>query len=202
MVASAVTGIDAVRLAVQTKPDLVIMGLPSSESDDLDVLAELRRRVPNSHVVVLSAEEDSDTFLAAVRSGVRGYVLKKGSSEELKDALLKVAQGKCSFSSFASDILVAKVQGALRPTSAEGRVDLLSEPERQVLRLVAMGKRNREIARELDIGIYRLRSLRRTLMRKTGTSNTASLTRLAMSTLGVGSAAPESTDSAVATLEH
>jgi DNA-binding CsgD family transcriptional regulator len=86
------------------------------------------------------------------------------------------------------------VQGTLHPTRSECRVDLLSERVREVLRLVAVGKSNREIAKELDLGIYRLRSLRRTLIRKTGASNTARLTRLAMSTPGVGSIASESSD--------
>ena len=185
---------EPIKLAVQTKPELVVTELRFSDLSGLEVIVELRRRAPNSHVVVLSAEEDGETFLAAVRSGIRGYVLKKGSSGELIEALLSVAQGKCCFSSFASDILIAQVQGTLHPGHSEGRVDVLSERERDVLRLVAMGRSNREIAKELDIGIYRLRSLRRTLMRKTGASNTASLTRLAMSTLGVGSIAAESID--------
>jgi len=120
--------------------------------------------------------------LSAIRSGARGFLLKRASSDDLIDALRTVALGGSYLSSPVSDRLLRRIQsGEMQLRTSLTPVDKLSPREQQVLRLIADGKTSKDIAVLLDLGEQTVRTYRKTLMKKLGVNNVAGLTQMALS---------------------
>ena len=116
-----------------------------------------------------------------IRAGARGFVLKKASLGDLVDALRAVAKGGSYLSPQVSDKLLSRIQrGDMETAAIPDTLDVLSPRELQVLRLVAEGKTSKDIAVVLNLGLQTVRSYRKTMMKKLGVNNVASLTHLAM----------------------
>ena len=125
--------------------------------------------------------DDEHSVVSAIRSGARGFVLKKASHDDLVDALRTVAKGGSYLSPQVSDKLLVRIQrGDLDAKAEPSGLEGLSPRELQVLRLVAEGKTSKEIADVLDLGLQTVRSYRKTMMKKLGVNNVASLTQLAL----------------------
>jgi DNA-binding NarL/FixJ family response regulator len=131
-------------------------------------------------VVILSMYDDENSVVGAIRSGARAFVLKKASSAELLDALRTVARGGSYLSPQVSDRLLARIQRGDVARTDRSPLESLSPRELQVLRLVAEGKTSKDIAVMLDLGLQTVRSYRKTMMKKLGVNNVASLTQLAL----------------------
>jgi DNA-binding NarL/FixJ family response regulator len=120
--------------------------------------------------------------VGAVRSGARGFVLKKVSDSDLLEALHVVARGGAYLSPQVSDRLLNRIQkGDLESKQQASVLEGLSPREVQVLRMVAEGKTSKEIANLLDLREQTVRSYRKTMMKKLGINNVAGLTQLALS---------------------
>jgi len=120
--------------------------------------------------------------VGAVRSGARGFILKKVSDSDLLEALHVVARGGAYLSPQVSDRLLNRIQkGDLESKQQSSVLEGLSPREVQVLRMVAEGKTSKEIANLLDLREQTVRSYRKTMMKKLGINNVAGLTQLALS---------------------
>jgi DNA-binding NarL/FixJ family response regulator len=120
--------------------------------------------------------------VGAVRSGARGFILKKVSDNDLLEALRVVANGGAYLSPQVSDRLLSRIQKGDLESKQDSVLESLSPREVQVLRLVAEGKTSKEIATLLDLREQTVRSYRKTMMKKLGVNNVAGLTQLALST--------------------
>src|SRR4029434_6580276 len=119
-------------------------------------------------------------------------LVKKASSSDLLDALRAVARGGSYLSSQVSDHLLTRIQrGDLEAKGLPGPLDNLSPREQQVLRLVSEGKTSKDIAVMLDLGLQTVRTYRKTLMKKIGVTNIASLTQVALAAGVTGWGKPE-----------
>jgi len=181
VVGEAENGTDALRLCKELRPELILMDIGLPGLSGIEVTTEVARHSPRTKVVILSMYDDEHSVVSAIRSGARGFVLKKASHDDLVDALRTVAKGGSYLSPQVSDKLLVRIQrGDLdskpEPTGLEG----LSPRELQVLRLVAEGQTSKEIAVVLDLGLQTVRSYRKTMMKKLGVNNVASLTQLAL----------------------
>jgi DNA-binding NarL/FixJ family response regulator len=155
------------------------IGLPGLNG--IEATIEIMRHSPQTRVVILSIYDDENSVVSALRSGARGFVLKRASSADLIDALRAVGRGGSYFSPQVSDSLLARIQsGDLRTTSSQAPLDTLSPRELQVLRLVAEGKTSKDIAVLLDLGLQTVRGYRKMLMKKLGVNNVAGLTQIAL----------------------
>jgi len=148
----------------------------------VETTAEILRHHPECKVVVLSMYEDEKTVVGAVRSGARGFILKKVSDSDLLEAMRVVAQGGAYLSPQVSDRLLSRIQKGDLESKPASALEMLSPREVQVLRLVAEGKTSKEIATVLDLREQTVRSYRKTMMKKLGVNNVAGLTQLALST--------------------
>jgi DNA-binding NarL/FixJ family response regulator len=148
---------DAVRLAGEMAPDILLLDL-SMPGGGLSALPKILERAPATKVVVLTASEDDDDVLKALRVGARGYVLKGVKS----DTLIEILQGIQAGESYVSPSLAARILAEMRgldserqiEPSAQAEPDLLStltSREEQILGLVADGRSNKEVARLLDL---------------------------------------------------
>jgi NarL family two-component system response regulator LiaR len=144
VVGEAVNGVEAVRVAHRLRPDLVLMDLAMPELDGIAATEVIHRELPNMHVVVLTSVLEDASVVGAVRAGAIGYLLKDTSALALREAVKAAAAGQAQFSPQAAARLMREVVAPDRP-------EALSRREADVLRLLARGSANKQIARDLSI---------------------------------------------------
>jgi two-component system, NarL family, response regulator NreC len=175
VVAEASDGREAIELADRHRPDLAILDLSMPVVNGLNAASEIMRRVPHVRIVLLTVHTEEHHVAAALRAGIRGYVLKSQAAGELIQAIQDVAQGGTYLSSKVSGLVVeAYLSGRTTPA------DLLAPRERQVLQLVAEGKTSKEIASLLGISAKSAESYRSRIMDKLDIHDTAGLVRYAI----------------------
>ncbi len=175
VVGEASNGEEALRMAVKTQPNIVIMDISMPVLNGLDAARELQKSFPKTKVTLLT-KHDVDQYVAeAFRVGVRGYVLKSQVADDLVHAIQEVSRGSLYLSPGISRAVVG-ANLSRRCVLA----DPLSSRERQVLQLVGQGKSTKEIASHLGISVKTAKSHRTRLMRKLDIHETASLVRYAI----------------------
>ena len=179
VVGEASNGSEALALAEQLQPDVAVLDISMPGVSGLQTATELRRRWPNTRVLVLSMHDNSEYVLESLRAGVHGYLLKDSAAAELGAAIRAVCRGESFFSPPIARHLGPAVRGELEvgPRSALAQ---LSTRERQVLVGVAGGRTNKEIAQELGISHRTVESHRESLMRKLDVYTVAGLTKIAL----------------------
>jgi NarL family two-component system response regulator LiaR len=145
VVAEASDGAEAVRLAGELKPDVVLMDLLMPGMDGIAATTAIRQGIPDVEVVALTSVLEDASVVRAVRAGAIGYLLKDTQADELRRAIKAAAAGQVQLSPQAAARLMREVRA---PDSPE----TLTERETEVLRLLARGRANKEIARQLQIG--------------------------------------------------
>ncbi len=175
-------GTDAVQMAKQLRPDIVLMDIGLQGLNGIEATTEILRHCPEVRVIILSMYDDEHSVVSAIRSGARAFVLKKASDSDLVDALRTVGKGGSYLSPQVSDRLLNRIQrGDLESKPLPAVLEALSPRELQVLRMVAEGQTSKDIAVMLDLGLQTVRSYRKTMMKKLNVNNVASLTQLALS---------------------
>lgn len=180
VVAEADNGREAVRSANRTRPDLILIDLSMPKMNGLDAIRELKCQDPKVRIIVMTAHAAEEYVFAALEAGVEGYFLKDGSQEELLLAISKVLKGQryiCP--GISKQVIEGYLHGRprLRKKSAW---DSLTRREIDVLKLVAEGYKNREIATELFISIKTVEKHRSNLMAKLNLRSAAELAKLAL----------------------
>jgi DNA-binding NarL/FixJ family response regulator len=156
VVAQAASGEEAVELAAQTTPDVVLMDLRMPGLDGIESTRRLKRLHSSLSVVVLTMFEDDASVFAAMRAGARGYVLKGADQDEIERAVRAAAAGEAIFGPAIADrVLLHFAQGGEHPRAT---FPSLTQREREVLSLIANGKGNAAIAHELGINLKTVRN--------------------------------------------
>jgi DNA-binding NarL/FixJ family response regulator len=145
VVGEAVDGADAVRLARELHPDVVLMDLVMPRMDGIAATTAIRRELPDVEIVALTSVLEDASVVGAIRAGAIGYLLKDTQADDLRRAIKAAAAGQVQLAPQAAARLMREVRA---PDSPEP----LTERETEVLRLVARGRANKEIARVLRIG--------------------------------------------------
>jgi two-component system, NarL family, response regulator LiaR len=145
IVGEARDGAEAVRLARQLQPDVVLMDLLMPVMDGIAATAAIRREVPDTEVVALTSVLEDTAVIDAVRAGAIGYLLKDTDAHELRRAIKAAAAGQVQLSPQAAARLLREVR------APETRTEPLTERETEVLQLLAQAQSNKEIARALHI---------------------------------------------------
>lgn len=164
VVGEAASSDEGVALAISLRPNLVLMDLHMRHSSGLDALKQIKDTGLDVQVIMLTVSDAEQDFVRAVRAGAEGYLLKDSEPEELLEKLRQAARGETVFTETLMNLLL----GAMRdgtpapPTSQE----CLTTRERQILRLIAAGKSNKHIARELDISDGTVKVHVKNLLRK------------------------------------
>ena len=147
IVGEAENGAEAVKLAAELKPDVVLMDMLMPVMDGIAATEAIRRDLPDTEVIALTSVLEDQAVIGAVKAGAIGYLLKDTQSDELRRAIKAAAEGQVQLSPQAASRLMREVR-----TPEVASVEALTEREDEVLRLIARGMANKEIARELVIG--------------------------------------------------
>lgn len=172
IVGSVGNGREAVRAAIATAPDVVLMDLTMPEMNGIEATREIRSRMPATLVVVLSMHSNREHVFQAMKAGAMGYVLKDAASAEL----VKAVRAVCAGARYVSPAI-----GPLLELSGQrGPLESLSKRECQVLQLVVEGRTSGEIASAINLSRTSVDTYRSRLMKKLGVSDIASLVKLAV----------------------
>jgi DNA-binding NarL/FixJ family response regulator len=146
---AAASGAEALRMVATERPDVVLMDLRMPKMDGVEATRRIRSEYPDIQVVVLTTYSDDETVFAALRAGARGYLTKDARAGEIAEAIAAVHRGEAQFDPAIQRRLAESV--ASRSPASESLPDGLTPREIDVLRLIAAGQSNMEIARELVI---------------------------------------------------
>lgn len=149
VIGEAEDGHRALQLAAELRPDVLLLDMVMPHKSGLEVIAELRETNPEIGILVLTSFADDDVLFPAIKAGALGYLLKNASPQRLLVAIRDVHRGEPSLSSDVAKKLMLEMQ---RPSPLPPTEEPLTARELEVLRLVAQGHANQEIAEELVIG--------------------------------------------------
>jgi DNA-binding NarL/FixJ family response regulator len=175
-VGEAGTGREAIFEARSLKPDVVLMDVVMPDQTGLEALPQLLHEHPDMKVLLLSMQDDPRYVREAFAAGASGYVLKEAADAEVVNAIREVARGR----RYVNPELGARLMAADAEAQRRAESDPLSDRERQILRLLALGHTNQEIARQLYISVRTAETHRAHIMRKLNVSSRADLVRYAM----------------------
>jgi len=185
VVGEARTGREALAQVLALQPHVVVLDISMPELDGLEVCREIRAHASQTNVLILTMHESEEYFFQALRAGAAGYLVKKAAPTDLHMAICAVAQGGAFlYPGLAKALIRAYTSTSPVPAGATGqsREELrsLSPRELEVLKLVAEGHTNQEIADQLVLSIKTVQAHRANVMEKLGLDNLAQLVRFAI----------------------
>lgn len=178
VVGEAGDGLTAVEVTLDLRPDLLLLDLSMPGRDGLEVISRVRKGCPETSILVISMHASSDHVRAAFRAGAHGYLLKSADTEEFLFAIQSILKGNHYVSAELTGSLVGNYLNGDEPAASP--LDGLTLREREVLKLVAEGGSNKEIARRLDIAEKTVNAHRANFMRKLGLRNVREITVFAL----------------------
>ena len=166
---------------VHLEPDVVLLDINMPCCSGLDLLVELRRRIPNSRILILTMHDDAVYLRQVLAAGGSGYVLKEAADTELLTAIRTVHNGGVFLHPEHTKILLEDPLGqAASPTESDDPVARLSDRELEVLQLIALGHANREIAGMLHLSVKTVETYKARVMEKLKLRSRAALVRFAL----------------------
>lgn len=173
-------GREAVRLAAELQPAVVIMDIAMPLLNGLDAASQISKSQPRTAVIILSMHSDEEFLIRALSAGAKGYLLKDSAEADVLRAVHAVAQGRTYFSPAMAHTLLEDYMRRLQQEGLQDRYDLLTDREREVLQLLAEGRSNKEVATLLGLSIHTVDTHRTNFMQKLNLHNTAEIVIYAM----------------------
>lgn len=182
VVGEAVDGAEAVERALELKPDVVLMDITMGSMSGLAATREIKDRIPQTRVLVLTMHDDEEYLRQMLEAGATGYVLKRAADTELVVAIRAVQRGEVFLYPSFTRVLLGDLlrKRGIDSDSQQDSYELLSQRERQVLRLVALGYTSQQIADQLFLSVKTIETYRARLMEKLNLKGRAALVRYAL----------------------
>lgn len=175
VVGEASTGREAVEMADQLRPDVVVIDVSMPELNGIEGTRRIMDQHPRTRVLAVSMHRDAVYVREILKAGARGYVLKDAADEDFLTAVRAVARNEAYLSPKIADAVLADYR-----KSVNDPIDLLTSREREVLQMIAEGKTNKEIANVLSLSVYTVEAHRGKIMEKLNLHNTGDLVRFAL----------------------
>lgn len=182
VVGEAVDGAEAVERALELKPDVVLMDITMGSMSGLAATREIKDRIPQTRVLVLTMHDDEEYLRQMLEAGATGYVLKRAADTELVVAIRAVQRGEVFLYPSFTRVLLGDLlrKRGVDSDSQQDSYELLSQREREVLRLVALGYTSQQIADQLFLSVKTIETYRGRLMGKLNLKGRAALVRYAL----------------------
>ncbi len=164
----AADGREAVSIAEQNAPDIVVMDIAMPNMNGIEATRRILAAHPSTGVVILSMHQDESYVLRSLKAGARGYLLKDSLRSDVVDAIRSVAQGRSFLTRKVSRLLQEDYIRQMERRGVEDSYELLTDREREVLQLVAEGRTNKEVAQILNIGLTTVETHRTHILQKLG----------------------------------
>jgi len=177
VIAEAADGREAIEQVHKTSPDVAIIDISMPGLDGLEVISQLKLYYPDLPLLILTMHEEGQYVVRAIEAGAMGYITKQSAPEQLVKAIRKVFSGHRYLTDEGAEALALSIA---RGTRGQSPLDSLSMRELQVLRRLAMGHTNREIAKAYTISIKTVDTYRFRLLKKLNLRNNAELSRFAI----------------------
>ena len=175
VVGEATEGREAVRMADELLPDVVIMDIAMPNLNGIQATAQLVKKNPNIGVIMLSMYSDETYLTRTLAVGAKGYLLKENADVDLENAVRSVAQGKPFFSPAITKTLLEDYMRQLQQRGLQDSYDLLTDREKEILQLLAEGNSNKEIATMLNLSTNTVETHRTRLMQKLNLHSSAEI---------------------------
>jgi two-component system, NarL family, response regulator NreC len=175
VVGEASDGREAVRMAEELSPDIVIMDIAMPNLNGIQATTQIVKKNPQVGVIMLSMYSDETYLTRTLAAGAKGYLLKDSADEDLYHAVETVAQGKPFFSPAIANTLLEDYMRQLQQRGLQDSYDLLTEREKEILQLLAEGRSNKDVAALLNLSINTVETHRTRIMQKLGLHSTADI---------------------------
>ena len=175
VVGEATEGREAVRMADELAPDVVIMDIAMPNLNGIQATTQVVKKNPQIAVIILSMYSDETYLMRTLAAGAKGYLLKDSADVDLHRAVEVVAQGKPFFSPAIADTLLEDYMRQLQQRGLQDSYDLLTEREKEILQLVAEGKSNKDVASILNLSTNTVETHRTRIMQKLDLHSTAEI---------------------------
>jgi DNA-binding NarL/FixJ family response regulator len=180
VVGEADDGRQAIRRVEELGPDLILTDLSMPKMNGVEAIREIKKHAPETKVLALTVHKAEEFILEVLQAGADGYILKDASSEELIMAIKSVLGGKRYLSPSVSQMVIEGYLEGRKSFRSSSPWDTLTKREREILKLIAEGHKNKEIADYLYISVKTVEKHRANLMKKLGLHSAAALTAYAM----------------------
>ena len=180
IVGEAEDGREAIRCVEKLKPDLILTDLSMPRMNGMEAIREIKKRSPSTKVLVLTVHKTEEYILATLKAGAEGYILKDSTQSELMIAVKNVLSGRHYISPGISEQVIEGYLDGRKVLKTRSTWETLTQREREILKLIAEGYRNKEIADFLDISVKTVEKHRANLMEKLDLHSASSLTAFAM----------------------
>ena len=177
VVAEASNGIEAVERAGQVKPDVILLDLIMPEMDGIEAAKKIREKIAEAKIIIITSSLEESKVIAAIRTGASGYLLKDSSPTEIENAIKKVYGGDTAFPSRITNIMVKELN---RQEKQPSKCTTLTERETDILKLVANGLSNQEIAEQLFLSVWTVRTYVTSILDKLEVENRTQATLYAL----------------------
>ena len=177
VIAEAADGRETIRLVLETSPDVAVIDISMPGLDGLEVVSQLHGQCPDLPILILTMHEEGQYVVRAIQAGAMGYMTKQSAPEQLLKAIRKIFAGSRYLTDEAAETLALRIA---KGSGEQSPLDSLSMRELQVLRRLAMGHTNREIAGAYNISVKTVDTYRLRLLKKLNLRNNAELSRFAM----------------------
>jgi two-component system response regulator NreC len=180
IVGEAEDGLNAVRCVEKLLPDLLILDLTMPKMNGMEAIKELTKRCSATKILVLTVHRTEEYVFAALQAGAKGYVLKDTTHVELLMAIENILHGKSYLSPAVSKGVIEGYVEGKKNIECKSTFDMLTQREKEILKLIAEGYKNKEIANCLCVSVKTVDKHRTNLMKKLDLHNVSALTTLAI----------------------
>lgn len=179
IVGEAQTGRQAVSLAEELRPDIIIMDISMPDMNGFEATLQIHRQRHKAKIIVLSMHHKRQFVIDMLKAGISGYILKNKVNDDLVKAIRTAVADEVYISSKVA-MIIARDYASSRNSARPGVFGVLTSREREVLQFIAEGKNTKETARHLNISVKTIESTRRQIMQKLDIHNVADLTKYAV----------------------
>ncbi len=155
LVGEASNGIEAVEQAKRLKPDIILLDLVMPEMDGIAATQSIKQDNPEARVIIITSFVDETKVISAIKAGASGYLLKDSTPQDIETAIIEVYQGNTAFPSRITNILVKTIN---QPEQAANKGMNLTDREIDILKMIAQGFSNQEIANRLFLSVWTVRT--------------------------------------------